>query len=65
MNSRPSALERAYELAQSGEFRGVSDIKVRLKGEGFTSVDGHLYGPSIRKELRRLCAEARGRAKDG
>ena len=58
MSTRPTTLERAYELARSGRFAGVADLKRRLKDEGFTDVDGQLYGRALQSDLRRLCREA-------
>ncbi len=59
MDHRPTTVERAYQLAKSGEYAGVSQIKDRLKVEGYSDVGGQLYGPTIRGALRRLCTEAR------
>ena len=54
----PSTIERAYELARSGKYRSVVEIGLQLKAERHDSVEAHLSGPSIRRDLRRLCAEA-------
>jgi hypothetical protein len=62
MTSQPSTLERAFELARSGECAGTAEIRIRLKQEKYDSVEAHLQGPSISRQLRRLCEEAsRGR----
>ena len=58
MNS-VTTLERAFALARSGEYASVQDIRLRLKGEGFSNVEGHLSGHSITRQLRALCTEAR------
>jgi hypothetical protein len=52
--ARPSTVERAFQLARSGGYRGVAEIVAELKRERHDSVDAHLAGPSIRKDLRRL-----------
>ena len=52
-------LERAYELARSGQCSNIQDIRKRLNAEGFTAVNRHLDGASIQQQLRALCAEAR------
>jgi hypothetical protein len=52
---RPSTVERAFELARSGDCQGVADIVSALKRERHESVDAHLAGPSLRRDLRRLC----------
>ncbi len=54
-----STLERAFELARSGECANPAEIRTRLKRERFDSVEAHLQGPSITRQLRRLCDEAR------
>ncbi len=54
-----STLERAFELARSGECASPAEIRLRLKRERFDSVEAHLQGPSITRQLRRLCDEAR------
>jgi hypothetical protein len=59
MNSRRTTLERAYELANSGDCAGVNDIKTRLKAEGYHDAEGQLYGPSLGRSLRKLCDAAR------
>ncbi|MBX9614393.1 MAG: hypothetical protein Q8S03_08175 [Brevundimonas sp.] len=54
-NFRPTTLERAYELARSGDCRTVSDIKARLQQEGHERVQDRLYGGSLTSALRKLC----------
>ena len=54
-NFRPTTLERAYELARSGECRTVGDIKTRLQQEGHERVQDRLYGGSQTSALRKLC----------
>lgn len=57
---RPCTVERAYQLARSGDCRGLAEIAAALKRERHEAVDAHLAGPSIKRDLRRLC-EARRR----
>lgn len=52
--NRPTTVERAFELARSGTLRGVAEIAAALKRERHESVEAHLAGPSIRRDLRRL-----------
>lgn len=59
MNSTPTTLERAFALARSGEFASVGEIRLRLRRERCDSVEAHLCGPSISRQLRLLCDEAR------
>jgi hypothetical protein len=47
-----STIERAFELARSGEYRSVQEIKRRLRDEGFAAVDAHLAGRGISDQLR-------------
>lgn len=62
--SAPQIIERAFELARSGACHNVSEVGLQLKRERFDSVEAHLAGTSIRRELRQLCsigkAERRG-----
>jgi hypothetical protein len=53
---------RAYQLARSGECRGLREIIDQLRLEGATnpSIDDRLRGSVIQADLARLCHEARG-----
>ncbi len=62
MTQRLTTIERAYELANSGECATVGEIKARLKAERFADVDGQLYGRTMMTALRKLCTEARAAA---
>ena len=57
----PTTLERAFDLARSGDYASVGDIRLRLKDERFEHVEGNLAGSSIKRQLRKLCDEARAR----
>ena len=57
--SRLTTIERAYELARSGECATITEIKKRLDREGYPDAGGQLYGRTLQTELRRLCAEAK------
>ena len=63
MDPKVSALERAFQLARSGQAATTADIKKRLKREGYeeNAVDG---GPSLTGQLRKLIREARERKGD-
>jgi hypothetical protein len=56
----PSIIERAFELARSGDYATIDDIRKRLKSERYSQVDAHLAGTSVRRQLLDLCREARG-----
>jgi hypothetical protein len=55
MNHRPTTIERAYELARSGECRTLSDVKQRLSADGHDRIQEHLYGSTVSAALRKLC----------
>ena len=55
-----TVLERAFELARSGSCRSVSDIKARLKAEGFALAQ--LTGPTLSRQLLGLMQVAQGKA---
>jgi hypothetical protein len=63
MDPKVSVLERAFQLARSGQVASIDDIKKRLKREGYEekSVDG---GPSLARQLKKLIREARERKGD-
>jgi hypothetical protein len=54
-----STLERAFALAKSGEYPTLNDIRAKLKAEHHDQVDAHLAGPSIKRQLTKLCEESR------
>jgi len=58
MNERLTTLERAFQLAKSGECASVAQIRERLKKEGYSDWQSHTKGPSIRAQLNALCAAA-------
>jgi hypothetical protein len=45
-------LERAFELARSGEYRDLRDLERKLRREGFADIEQHLSGQTIRRQLR-------------
>lgn len=57
MDKRKTALERAFELAASGTYASLSDVKARLKFEGYGSTS--FVGPALNKQLRELVARSR------
>jgi hypothetical protein len=56
----PTTLERAFALARSGSCATVSDIRLMLKRERYDQVEAHLAGPSLSRQLRALCDQAKG-----
>jgi hypothetical protein len=53
-----SPIDRAYDLARSGECKSVSQILRRLPEEDRKSVETHLNEPGARKTLILLCSNA-------
>lgn len=58
MDQPAPILERAYELARSGLYRSVSELKSKLSSEGYTAINSLLYGKALNDDLRRLCRES-------
>jgi hypothetical protein len=54
-------IERAYQLADSGECKNLTEIRARLHHEGYPHTPGHLDGFAIRKSLADRCKAARKR----
>ena len=55
-------IERAYQLAKSGECQDIKELERRLRAEQYEAVLQHLNGPSLRRELMAL-VRASGYAK--
>jgi hypothetical protein len=58
MTPRPTTLERAFDLARSGDCAGVADVVKQLSDEGFGTEQ--ITGPSLIRQLRELCAHHGG-----
>jgi len=56
-----TSIERAFTLARTGEYAGSGEIRRQLKAEGFDTTQ--LSGPTLLKQIRDLCTEARRNAK--
>jgi hypothetical protein len=52
-------LERAFELARSGHYETLEQIRRRLVRERFEDVDQHLSGSLIRNQLRKALLDSR------
>jgi len=57
-----NTVQRAFELAASGDCRSIDEIRSRLCGEKLDHVHAHLAGPSIRSQLNALITSVEGRA---
>ncbi len=58
MTQSRTLIERAFDLARSGEYADVADIARQLNAERYEGVTRRLAGPSLRKQLRALCRAA-------
>jgi hypothetical protein len=58
MNTRPTVLERAFDLARAGAENSVDDIKDRLRREGYGTQQ--IVGPTLIRQLKDLIRAARG-----
>ena len=47
----PNIIERAFELARSSS--NLDEIRKTLRREGYSNVDAHLGGASIKADLKR------------
>jgi hypothetical protein len=52
MTERPSVVERAFQLAETGTYKTVTEIKTALRLENYAGIDAHLSGRSLRDQLR-------------
>jgi hypothetical protein len=52
MNKVGSPLERAFDLARSGQFQTIQKIRDRLRHEGYS--DAQVYGRTLSKQLHEL-----------
>jgi hypothetical protein len=57
-NFKPDVIERAYEIARSGDVQQFDEIPRILIGEGYADVHQQLGGATIRRQLRELCRAA-------
>jgi hypothetical protein len=57
MDQNVSALERAFEIAKSGQVASLQEIKLALKRQGYPTTQ--LEGPLLAKQLRAMIKAAR------
>lgn len=58
MALRPTTLERAFELARSGDHTGLETLRRQLVAEGYHDARAQVSGRSLRVQLMRICTEA-------
>lgn len=51
-------LERAFELAKSGQCRSVTHLGRQLEKEGYQNANSALSGKALRAQLRALCIDS-------
>ena len=52
MKTDRTALERAFELARSGKFANVTEVKLTVAREGYAM--GQMEGPMLARQLKAL-----------
>jgi len=59
MPFRPTLIERAYDLAASGTYANLADVKRALYLEGYSNIDiqTHLHGSTISAALMKRCKD--------
>jgi hypothetical protein len=57
VHNRPTAIERAFELARAGEVADMDDLRSVLRQEGYLERD--IEGRSLGSQLRDLIKSAR------
>ena len=60
MPDRKTTIERAFELAATGGYRTITEIRTALRQERYEMVDSNLSGRGVRDQLRRMMSAARG-----
>ncbi len=56
MTSRPTTLERAFDLAKSGDCQNIGELRQRLKAGGHAAEQ--VSGPMLMRQLRGLLSIA-------
>jgi hypothetical protein len=58
MDKNRTAMERAFELARSGKFATITEIKKCLKHEGYDPAT--ITGPTLTAQIRELISKTKG-----
>lgn len=58
MTDKPTTLERAFQLARTGEYT-LTQIIRRLNSEGFFDARSQLDGSAVRRQIKGMSDEAR------
>jgi hypothetical protein len=59
VNEMPATIQRAYEIARSGDCTSLDELVQQLKTEQFEGVDMHIASASVRRDLRQISQSAR------
>jgi hypothetical protein len=51
-------LERAYELARSGQVGNVDELIVILRRDGYGDAESHFTYSTLRRDLNKICRDA-------
>jgi hypothetical protein len=54
-----TTVERAYELAKSGSYQTLEDIRRQLQKEQHEGIHAHLQGSVLKKQLKTLMRGSR------
>lgn len=57
MDANVSPIERAFQLAGTGRFATVAEVRLQLVREGYSQKE--LEGPQLRKQIMEIIAQAR------
>jgi hypothetical protein len=58
--SQLTILERAFELARSGDIDSLEHLRLKLHAEGYLDSRSQIAGPTLQRQLRDLMRAARG-----
>jgi hypothetical protein len=58
MPERPSVVQRAFEIAKSGQVADIAALNAQLAAEGYANSTQILAGRSIKGQLTRMILEA-------
>ena len=59
MEERPGVVQRAFQIAKSGDVANISALHKQLTDEGYTNNAQSLSGRSIASQLSRMIVSAR------
>jgi hypothetical protein len=59
----PSLVERAYDIASSGQCGNLVEVVRQLKRDGYRAmeIEGYLAGKALRKNLKIMCEAAKAK----